>query len=69
MSFALMQKFKYIFDAYALVFVLLTSVYGLLVDIRQSKNKGTNRDAKLAKRIYITLISLIVTLFIISKLM
>ncbi len=65
----MIQKLKYIFDGYALSFILGTSAYGLWVDTHQSKDKGTNRDAKMAKRIYITLISLIIAIFIIVKLM
>ena len=63
------QKLKYLFDGYALSFIVVTSIYGLWVDTHQSKTKGSNRDAKMAKRIYITLISLIVTIFIVVKLM
>ena len=65
----MIQKLKYIFDGYSLSFILGTGVYGLWADIHQSKDKGTNRDVKIAKRIYITLISLIIAIFIIVKLM
>lgn len=67
LSFQMIQKLKYIFDGYSLMFILLTNSYGLWVDINQSKKKGTNRDAKMAKRVYITLIALIISLFIIVK--
>ena len=63
----MIQKLKYIFDGYSLIFILGTNGYGLWVDIHQSRTKETNRDAKIAKRIYITLISLIIALFIIVK--
>lgn len=67
MSFQALQKLKYIFDGYSLGFVFLTSMYGLYVDIKQSRNKETNRDARLAKRIYITLAALIVSIYIILR--
>ena len=67
LSYALLQKLKYIFDGYSLAFILGTGVYGLLVDIKQSRTKGTNRDARIAKRIYITLIALIISIYIIIR--
>lgn len=67
LSYAIMQKLKYIVDIYTLAFVLGTSGYGLLVDINQSRAKGTNRDARMAKRIYITFIAVILSIYIIIR--
>lgn len=69
LSYAMIQKLKYIFDGYSLAFILGTSMYGLWVDTKQSRTKGTNRDARLAKRIYITLIALIISIFIIIRIL
>ena len=69
LSFQIIQKLKYIFDGYSLMFILATNSYGLWVDIHQSKKKGTNRDAKMAKRIYITVIALIISIFTIVRFM
>lgn len=67
MTYQILQKLGFIFDGYALSFIFLTSIYGLFIDIKQSQDKGTNRDAKLAKRIYITTATLIVSIFIIIR--
>lgn len=67
MGSELLDRFKYIFDGYSLGFIFLTSMYGLYVDIRQSRNKETNRDARLAKRIYITIAALIVSVYVILR--
>lgn len=67
LTYVMVQKLKYIFDGYSLGFILAINIYGLLIDIKQSRAKGTNRDARMAKRIYITLIALIISIFIIIR--
>lgn len=67
MSYQVLENLKLVFDGYSLSFIFLTSIYGLLIDIKQARNKGTKRDAKLAKRIYITTATLIVSIFIIIR--
>lgn len=67
MSFAYIQKARYIFDIYWVAFIFGSSLYGLLIDIKQCKEKGTSKDAKLAKRIYISLMTLSASIYIITK--
>ncbi len=69
MSFIYLQKARYIFDIYWVTFIFGSSLYGLIVDTKRCKEKGSQRDLKLAKRIYITLMTLSVTMFIIVKLL
>lgn len=67
MSYQTLEKIRFIFDGYSLGFIFLTSIYGLLIDVKQSRNKETNRDARISKRIYITTAALIVSIFIILR--